>query len=157
MMIFNRINALFEQENVGPGERILMPLKYLIIASLTTAALFVLGSYLWPGLVFVYIWLFLLSMWAVLHVKKSAETWRRFDEIDQRESDYAEEVDKRFDQLQKELKALKAMIKPPKEEKKPTKRGRPSKKKTKQTKPKPAKQAPTSSEPSDGSLDPLES
>lgn len=113
-------------------ERTVMPLKFLLTGSLTVVVLFVLGSYLWPGLTFVYIWLFLLSMWAILHVKKSSSTWLRFDEIDQRETDYAEEVDRRFDQLHKEVKALRASLKPPKDDtkKSPRKKGRPKKAKS---------------------------
>lgn len=80
---------------------------FLLSAGILVFLALVGGSHFWGSQKFMYFWLFGLTMWAVLHVRKSVTTWEMFDEIDSRSTDFAEEVDKRFYKLHKDMEEIK--------------------------------------------------
>lgn len=68
---------------------------------LTILGIVSLLTYLWSSSGVILLWLFFLTLWAFLHIKKSVLTQERFDEIDQRDMDFKDECDRYFAKLSK--------------------------------------------------------
>jgi len=127
--ILKTIKVLFDKKELGMKDSDFMNFFILVIGVLVSLSLLG-GLYYWGVDKFVYIWLLGLTGWALLHIRKSMNTWSMFEEVDQRSSDYAEEVDLRFDNLELKIQALvKQKSTPTVEVKKKTKK-KASKKKT---------------------------
>ena len=78
-------------------------LKEFSFFLLVTAVVLGLGYEVWGPFLTLYLWLLVLSCWAFLHVKKSKKTQQRFRDIDARDIDYKEYIDKKFLELNLKL------------------------------------------------------
>ena len=66
----------------------------LVVVAFGTASYLVFGSD-----TTIIAWLLILTAWLYLRQKQDAFTWQRFDDIDQRDIDYKDDVDRRIEQL----------------------------------------------------------
>ena len=76
------------------------------VVGLLVGLLLLAGNYFWPQSNFTLAWLFVLTMWALLHSKKSSTTWDRFDEIDERDLDFHNTIDKQLESFDERIKLL---------------------------------------------------
>jgi len=79
-----------------------------ICCSLLTWGLFALGAKFWPAENIIVCWLFSITIWAFLHVRKSSTTWSRFDEIDERDLDFHNSIDQQLESIQSRISKLEA-------------------------------------------------
>jgi hypothetical protein len=70
-------------------------------------------TWLWKSSAVQFMWLFGLTLWAFLHIKKSLFTNQRFREIDERDLDFKDECDShrknlyaKIEQLEKKVEEL---------------------------------------------------
>lgn len=78
-----------------------MSIIFFVIVGLVTAL-----HLLWGGHTTSYLWLMMLTIWAILHIKKSRTTWQRFRDIDARDMEYKEYLDQRIEHLEETLKKM---------------------------------------------------
>jgi hypothetical protein len=74
----------------------------LVIIAITTTA-----HYVWGPERTTYLWLIGLTTWIFLHIKQSMSTHERLNEMDQRDMDFHDHVDKKMERLDKEIENLK--------------------------------------------------
>lgn len=79
-------------------------LSEVAIFLLVMAAVISASHFLWGQSTTIYLCLLTIYVWIFLHVKKSKTTWERFDEIDQRDMDFKDEFDKKYEKLSSDLK-----------------------------------------------------
>lgn len=77
----------------------------LVIVAIATAS-----HYVWGESTTTYLWLLAVSLWAFLHIRKSKTTWDRFDEVDQRDLDFKDEFDRKYNRLSTELEEVREHI-----------------------------------------------
>ena len=71
------------------------------------------SHYIWGADTTIYLCLTSIFLWIFLHVKRSKTTWDRFDEIDQRDMDFKDEFDRRYEKILAELNKKASAIEPP--------------------------------------------
>jgi hypothetical protein len=70
------------------------------------------SHYIWGADTTIYLCLTSIFLWIFLHVKRSKTTWDRFDEIDQRDMDFKDEFDRRYEKILAELNKKAPAIEP---------------------------------------------
>jgi hypothetical protein len=71
------------------------------------------SHFIWGADTTIYLCLTSIFLWIFLHVKKSKITWERFDEIDQRDMDFKDEFDKKYEKILTQLNKKAPPIEPP--------------------------------------------
>lgn len=82
-----------------PIELIGTSLLEVLLFCLVVLSLVGIFSFVFTEFTTLLIWLFVLTTWAFLHIRKSALTQERFEEIDQRDLDFKDECDRHFARL----------------------------------------------------------
>ena len=95
-------------------------MKYLAGTKISEVGIFLLvvgaaisaSHYIWGADTTTYLCLTSIFLWIFLHVKRSKTTWDRFDEIDQRDMDFKDEFDRRYEKILAELNKKAPAIEP---------------------------------------------
>lgn len=87
-----------------------LSLKESIPAILLTLTLAIIIYNIWSFNTLLVAWLFGLTSWAYIHIKKSSYTWQRFDDIDERDVEFRDEFEVRIEALEKQVTELNSKL-----------------------------------------------